>query len=213
MCVLAGPIARPVGRAGAAAGVAVAAVALNTVGDIRGRSGPFEAALNLGDAAANATRDDCVWRRGMDRDRCPDPLVHYTLHTGDPDAPRVEVVDMTQRDWLRRSSWEPSFDNVLFIHGYGGGEDDITGSVLRGAYLRNGRYNVFMVNWGALARLPCYPAAVHNMRTVARCTGRMLSFLRDSGLPVERTTCVGHSLGAHVCGLIAHYLTFRMQRI
>uniref|UniRef100_A0A1B0D5B1 Uncharacterized protein n=1 Tax=Phlebotomus papatasi TaxID=29031 RepID=A0A1B0D5B1_PHLPP len=81
------------------------------------------------------------------------------------------------------------------------------------AYLRHGNYNVFVADWGPLAQPPCYVAAVHNLRPVARCFAKLFTFLRDSGLRVEKTTCVGHSLGAHVCGLMANYLTFRLEKI
>lgn len=33
------------------------------------------------------------------------------------------------------------------------------------------------------------------------------------GLRIDRTTCVGHSLGAHICGLMANYLNFRLEKI
>lgn len=81
------------------------------------------------------------------------------------------------------------------------------------AYLNNGNYNVFVVDWGKLSAIPCYAAAVHNMRSVAKCIAVMLSHLRTSGLNVDQLTCVGHSLGAHVCGMMANYLPFRMYRI
>lgn len=70
-----------------------------------------------------------------------------------------------------------------------------------------------MVDWGALCRAPCYVAAVHNLKPVAKCLALSFSFLRHSGLPVHRTTCVGHSLGAHICGLMSNYLDFRIERI
>lgn len=94
-----------------------------------------------------------------------------------------------------------------------GGVDALPMSVLRDAYLRNASYNVFLVDWGALCAAPCYPAAVSNMRPVARCLSTQLTALRNYGLPVARTSCIGHSLGAHVCGIIANYLLFRMSRI
>ena len=86
-------------------------------------------------------------------------------------------------------------------------------AVLRDAYLRNGSYNVFLVDWGALCAAPCYPAAVSNMRPVARCLAAILTNLRNNGLQMDRTSCVGHSLGAHICGLVANYLLFRMGKI
>lgn len=70
-----------------------------------------------------------------------------------------------------------------------------------------------MVDWGKLCEPPCYPAAVHNTRAVGRCTAEFLSYLRNHGLPIEKTTCVGHSLGAHICGIMSNYLLFRMHRI
>lgn len=85
-------------------------------------------------------------------------------------------------------------------------------AILRDAYLKNGSYNVFLVDWSVLSARPCYPAAVANMRPVARCLAGTLTHLRNLGLPITRTTCVGHSLGAHVCGVMANYLLFRMHR-
>lgn len=81
------------------------------------------------------------------------------------------------------------------------------------AYVNHGSYNVFMVDWGVLCRAPCYVAAVHNLKPVAKCLALDFSFLRNSGMPVHRTTCVGHSLGAHICGLMSNYLDFRIERI
>lgn len=70
-----------------------------------------------------------------------------------------------------------------------------------------------MVDWGVLCRPPCYVAAVHNLKPVAKCLAHAFSFLRNSGMPVQHTVCVGHSLGAHICGLMANYLDFRIERI
>lgn len=69
------------------------------------------------------------------------------------------------------------------------------------------------MDWGALAEPPCYPAAVHNMRPTAKCIADVFTYLRAAGMNVERTICVGHSLGAHVCGIMANYLLFRVHRI
>lgn len=70
-----------------------------------------------------------------------------------------------------------------------------------------------MVDWGALCRAPCYVSAVHNIKPVAKCIAEYFTFLRNSGLQVMKTTCVGHSLGAHLCGLLSNYLDFRIERI
>lgn len=79
--------------------------------------------------------------------------------------------------------------------------------------MNNGKYNVFMVDWSKLSMIPCYAAAVHNLKPVAKCMAVMLTHLRAAGLDMDQLTCVGHSLGAHLCGIMANYLPFRMHRI
>ncbi|XP_063241620.1 phospholipase A1 VesT1.02-like [Bacillus rossius redtenbacheri] len=174
--------------------------------------GALTQALFMGNVDSNATLADCVWRRGNDNDVCPDPDVFYYLYTSEQPSAR-KTMNTREADWLRTAGWNPQHDNVILIHGYNGGDDSHHVQVMRNAYLRNGSYNVFVVDWHRLASPPCYPPAVHNMRPVARCAAAALAFLRDSGLQPERTTCVGHSLGAHVCGLVARHLRFRLHRI
>ncbi|KAJ9580490.1 hypothetical protein L9F63_024333, partial [Diploptera punctata] len=111
------------------------------------------------------------------------------------------------------NGWNSHHDTVILIHGYGGKDGSFPMVVLRDAYLRNGSYNVFVVDWGLLSRPPCYASSVHNMRPVARCLSQLFTFLRDNGAPLHRTTCVGHSLGAHMCGLVSFYLYFKIGNV
>lgn len=42
--------------------------------------GPVASALFLGEPGLfNTTREDCIWKRGNDRDQCPDPDVAMFL--------------------------------------------------------------------------------------------------------------------------------------
>ncbi|KAL4715481.1 hypothetical protein ACJJTC_009107 [Scirpophaga incertulas] len=185
------------------------AVALFYQGIIAQRH-PIKEALFLHNGNyTNASFEDCVWRR--EKEPCPDPDVFLHLYT--EAEPVKKVVDLFSEDWLRQSGWEPSHETILLIHGYAGGDDTLPISVLRDAYLRRGGYNVLMLDWGALCQPPCYVAAVHNLRSVARCVADGLGTLRRAGLRPDRLTCVGHSLGAHLCGILANYLTFRLNRI
>ncbi|VVC95620.1 unnamed protein product [Leptidea sinapis] len=171
---------------------------------------PIKEALFLNsDTFGNATLDDCVWKR--DRDVCPDPNITLNLYT--ESYPFKKQVDLFSEDWLRQSDWEPSHETILLIHGYAGGDDTLPIIVLRDAYIRRGGYNVLMVDWGKLCQPPCYVAAVHNLRPVARCVAEALGNLRKTGLRPDRLTCVGHSLGAHLCGIMSNYLNFRLNRI
>lgn len=80
------------------------------------REGPIRDAIESG-AAAEYNKDDCVWRRGNDRDVCPDPDVHMYLYT--VGRPRRLLDPLEQSDWLRLD-YEPTKNNVILIHGYAG---------------------------------------------------------------------------------------------
>nr|CAI5824051.1 unnamed protein product [Callosobruchus analis] len=171
---------------------------------------PIKDALFLHNVvSSNLTLRDCVFRPTSDKTLCPDPNVRYILYTNG----EKQTVDYLQSDWLRQSIWDSTKEDILLIHGYAGGDDALPMVVLRDAYIQNGSYNVWVVDWGNLSPPPCYRAAVNNMKAVARCTGDLLASMRAAGLPTERLTCVGHSLGAHVCGLISETVVFRMHRI
>ncbi|XP_025412103.1 phospholipase A1-like [Sipha flava] len=174
-------------------------------------------ALNMGYQGNNNTSRDCVYRRDSDG-LCPGEDIYfyyYTLrHTGDGSRLQKQKIEFTSPAWLHSSGWDHSLHTVLIVHGYGGtAGDHFPGSVLRDAYLKDGKYNVFVVDWGKLSAIPCYAAAVHNLKPVARCMAAAITRLRTAGLDVDQLTCVGHSLGAHLCGMMANYLPFRMHRI
>ncbi|KAK9702891.1 Lipase [Popillia japonica] len=159
---------------------------------------------------SNKTMRDCTWRPVNEKTVCPDPDVKYILYTNKVNR---EVIDITVTDWLRQSSWDSEKEDVLVVHGYAGGDDTLPIAVLRDAYISNGSYNIWMLDWGPISQPPCYTAAVHNMKAIAKCTADLLTDLRQQGLRTEKLTCIGHSLGSHICGLISRYVHFRMHRI
>lgn len=77
--------------------------------------GPITDAIQSG-AAADYDRKKCIWRRGSDRDSCPDPDVKIYLYA--KDRPRREL-DSRESDWLRQD-YDPTKENAFLIHGYAG---------------------------------------------------------------------------------------------
>lgn len=78
--------------------------------------GPIRDAIESG-AAADYNKENCVWRRGNDRDICPDPDVHVYLYT--PGRQRRMLDSLKSSDWLRQD-YEHTKENVFLIHGYAG---------------------------------------------------------------------------------------------
>lgn len=52
----------------------------------------LQQALYMGDPTLfNTTRDDCMWKRGADRDTCPDKDIRLILYTAAPNSKRSVV--------------------------------------------------------------------------------------------------------------------------
>lgn len=59
--------------------------------------GPVAQALFLGDQTLfNTTRDDCVWKRGNDRDHCPDEDISMTLYTSSKTKTKVKCKNVSK---------------------------------------------------------------------------------------------------------------------
>lgn len=76
-----------------------------------------------------------------------------------------------------------------------------------------GDFNVFMVDWSPLTVYPCYLLSLRNSRLVSQCTAQLYSYVAHMGASTYQTHCVGHSLGAHICGMMNNHLTRRQHTI
>lgn len=81
------------------------------------------------------------------------------------------------------------------------------------AYLNRKDYNVFTVDWEPLTFFPCYLSSLSNTRLVAQCTAQFYAHLTYSGASAFDIHCVGHSLGAHICGMMSNHLSHRQHKI
>ncbi|XP_014284701.1 pancreatic lipase-related protein 2 [Halyomorpha halys] len=97
---------------------------------------------------------------------------------------------------------------VVLIHGYKGHKEYIPNPDLVKAYLEKGNYNVITVDWGKMAKKPCYHTAVFNTAVAGKCTVRFLQQLYSKrGQHWKQAThVVGFSLGAHVAGILGRHL-------
>lgn len=93
--------------------------------------------------------------------------------------------------------WSSEKENILFIHGYAGGDMAAPTLLMRDAFIQNGQYNFFMVDYGPVSRAPCYVSLVQNIQYVSKCVASYLKDFFDSGMPKKSITCIGHSMGAH----------------
>ncbi|CAG9760592.1 unnamed protein product [Ceutorhynchus assimilis] len=143
---------------------------------------------------------------------CPDNDIKYYLYTPHTGRTRLRI-DVRNPYSLKFSNFNSKKKNVFIVHGFNGTESKTPMTILRDAYLYRGDYNIFSVDWSDLTNFPCYLSSLSNTRLVAQCTAKLYAFVMANGGEAEETTCVGHSLGAHICGMISNHLTLKQHKI
>ncbi|XP_065093506.1 lipase member H-like [Ochlerotatus camptorhynchus] len=73
--------------------------------------------------------------------------------------------------------------------------------------------NVCIVGWGHLARYQYYQSARKHTLLVSGYMTRFINFLNLEGIPLEKVTLVGHSLGAQICGQVGYNLDGQLGEI
>lgn len=146
---------------------------------------------------------------------CRGDNIQFYLFTSDRSRNQSPVV--LDVDSPEPPSWiNMSHPMKVIIHGYGGFVDYNATRMIRTAYLDTHKdLNILVVDWGKLARLPCYPSAVINTRQAGECTASLLTNLYKRERlratdPVVRIFqlkdlhVIGFSLGAHVAGFASN---------
>jgi pimeloyl-ACP methyl ester carboxylesterase len=73
--------------------------------------------------------------------------------------------------------------------------------------LEHDDYNIISVDWGNLARSPCYVQATYNLEVAGKCTAHLIEVLvKHFDVPLKTIHVIGFSLGAQVTGQVAKYL-------
>ncbi|CAH1104380.1 unnamed protein product [Psylliodes chrysocephalus] len=144
--------------------------------------------------------------------QCPDNDIRYYLYTPHSGTKRI-TIDIRNRYSLKYSNFNPEKKNVIIIHGFNGTESRSPITILRNAYLSTKKYNIFTVDWSPITHFPCYVSALSNTRIVGQCSAKLYSFIMNNGGVATETTCIGHSLGAHICGMISNHLDKKQHKV
>lgn len=92
-------------------------------------------------------------------------------------------------------------------------------TALKNAFFQNDyNFNVILVDWSKGANVgPLnldYPDAAQNSRVVGDMTGQMINWLLEEySYSTSNVMCIGHSLGAHICGYAGKITTNKIYRI
>lgn len=127
----------------------------------------------------------------------------FELYTrASDDSVRINLRDAKELSFTQENPvhFDANRPTRIFVHGYFG--DSTTWEQYAKAYLDIGDYNFIGVNWTAGAKTLDYPlAAMHRVKAVGRVVAEFIDHLVGMGMSLNDLILVGHSLGAHICGI------------
>jgi len=110
-----------------------------------------------------------------------------------------QIITINNNAQLALSNFLASRQTRYHVHGWNGGGPN-TGALVRSALLNSIDCNVFVVDWGAGAQTPNYIAARNRVNAVGAFLARYILWINSQGVPLQSSTAIGHSLGAHIVG-------------
>lgn len=80
------------------------------------------------------------------------------------------------------------------------------------AYVEHVKSNVCGVDWSRLA-LTEYSLAANNTKIVAKYVIKFIETLQMNGLLLNQVILIGHSMGAHIAGIVGNQLNGEVAKI
>lgn len=160
------------------------------------------------------------WWRPKTKTQIFDPKVDikYYLYTQYDQQNGTELF-LNETEVLEASTYVHSRPLRIIIHGFKNNHTSPLNRILKNGYIRNHDVNVFVVDWGKAAKrhLYEYETAKYHVPLVGKYVGKFIQWLskNESDLVelTNRTTIVGHSLGAHIAGYAGTYLNGSLDTI
>ncbi|XP_074041810.1 uncharacterized protein [Leptinotarsa decemlineata] len=122
-------------------------------------------------------------------------------------------VDLSNSTSISETSFDVNKESVFFAHGWVNSYQSPACVEVRDAFLKTADVNVFIVDWSEIASLE-YGPAQQQVSIIGNLLGKdIVSFAASSGLDLNKTSMVGHSLGAHLVGVAGKVLGGKLKTI
>ncbi|XP_049778977.1 phospholipase A1-like [Schistocerca cancellata] len=143
-------------------------------------------------------------------------LVNMLHKATDIDVPSIESNvtlylytrndEVSEMDCESIGGFNTVWPTVVLSHGWMSESSDL--DHIKNAYMTAGDYNVISVDWSPIANNLVYTQVTAELVIVGQYVARVLDCLVEThGLDLSRVHLVGHSLGAHVVGVIGGSLS------
>ncbi|KAK7591154.1 hypothetical protein V9T40_002767 [Parthenolecanium corni] len=140
--------------------------------------------------------------------KCPHPRIQFFLYTRATQQ-EPELLNTKDTDSLYESHFNPKHPTKVIIHGFQGGRNLSPSTDLRKAYFTRGEYNIIIVDYSSLVQIPCLSQVEWSPRFCGKCIAQLASYLNNHprGVTPDKLHLIGYSIGAHIAGLTANYVT------
>ncbi|CAO1346702.1 unnamed protein product [Diamesa tonsa] len=109
---------------------------------------------------------------------------------------------------IRNSNFNAAHPTRFLIHGFNSGQDSGMNIAPTATYLQRGEFNVFVVDWSVGASTLNYITARNRVPVVAGAVATFIDLLHQNAfITFNRLNIAGHSLGAHIAGLVGKRVT------
>lgn len=121
--------------------------------------------------------------------------------------PNRQQVLLENMESIKSSTFNRKKPLRFIVHGWQNSEKSDSIQLIKNAYLKKGDYNIFSVDWGDGASSLNYYTSRHRIGDVANVLSRFIEFIvKELKIKTNNIQLIGHSLGAHICGLTAKEL-------
>lgn len=129
--------------------------------------------------------------------------VFFYLRSGEFNRSQYFMRDMTQL--ISHRNFNPKLPSVLYISGWMQSPDAETTELIINGYLKRRDHNLLILDWSDYS-VGLYTSVMLRISKISRIFGRTMLKLFDKGLNIKTFHCLGHSFGAHSCGIIGREL-------
>lgn len=110
-------------------------------------------------------------------------------------------------------NFDSSKNTVFVVHGWMNNVDSVMCQSVKDAYLEVKDVNVIIVDWSVVSQRQ-YVTAKFFVTRIGKVIAGLIQFMSDNvGLKMENTSMVGHSLGAHVCGVASRNVNSTLDHL
>lgn len=123
------------------------------------------------------------------------------------------VLNISSIDEIKKSGYSSSKNTVFVIHGWHNSYHSSMCQVVKDAYLTVTDVNIFVVDWNSIAKQEYFQARNQVVQTGKVIAELIYSMVTNGLLHLNKTSIVGHSLGAHVAGTTGKALKGQVDHI